>query len=68
MKEEIRLLENCTHEIKRLRNQNTLMKTRLDMFDDVLSILHAKTPSKGDCFTPDLVFEVEEFIKTKNLK
>jgi len=59
------LLERSLSEIRGLRNQNSLMKARLDMFDDVMSALHGKpaTP-QGGAMHPDIAHELEiELVK-----
>lgn len=62
--DEKELLQRALEEIRSLRNHRTLMKARLDMFDDVMSALHGKpgTNSEG-LMAPDIAYEIEKHLK-----
>ncbi len=62
MKDEIDLLNQAAFEIKRLREQNSLMSARLEMFDKCMLLLHTepKYPNRG--FEEDLVWKIEKQI------
>ena len=63
MKDEIVLLKQAVFEINSLKRQNELMMARLDMFDSINAILHTEVARRGGYESPDLVFEIEKFIK-----
>lgn len=69
IKEEISLLQQASHEIKSLRNQNELQRARLNMFDDMMALLHTEPASKnkGMMSSPDLVFKIDELVESKRL-
>lgn len=59
------LLERALSEINGLRNQNQLMRARLDMFDAVMSALHGQ-PAKehGGLMHPDIAYEIQKHLKS----
>lgn len=59
--EEKELLERALSEITRLRNQNELMRARLDMFDAVMSALHGSPATEqGGLMSPDIAYEIKK--------
>lgn len=65
--EEKELLERALSEIKSLRNQNQLMRARLDMFDSVMSALHGSPARQSDgLMTPDIAHEIDKKIQKLN--
>jgi len=67
MEEEIRLLKYASNEIKSLRNQNNLMAARLDVFDKCILLLTANTQSSGMVMSPDLAWEIDKFVSSKEV-
>ena len=65
MTEEIKMLKEATFEIKILRRQNELMRARLDMFDTINAILHTQVASRNEGLSPDLVWQIEKFVASK---
>lgn len=65
MTEEIKMLKEATFEIKILRRQNELMRARLDMFDTINAILHTQVASRNEGMSPDLVWQIEKFVASK---
>jgi len=61
--ETIGLLRQSAHDIKFLREQNKIMKVRLDMFDDCMALLSVRVERSGQGVSPDLVWEIEKHIK-----
>lgn len=68
MERELELLKQATSEIKMLRGQNQLMSARLDMFDNMMSVLHTDVARKSQGMSPDLVWEIEKFIEKESLQ
>lgn len=66
--QEIGLLNQAVSEIKKLRRQNDLMRARLDMFDAMNAILHTRVAERGEGMSPDLCWEIERFIQSKNVE
>ncbi len=67
MSESIRLLKSAVNEIRQLRQQNQLMSVRLQMFDDVMTLLHADSGRRnGIAMSPDLTWEIEKFMETQD--
>lgn len=59
--EEKELLQRALSEIKSLRNRNELMTARLDMFDMVMSALHAQPARSGTgLMHPDIAYEIQK--------
>lgn len=65
MSEEIQMLKEATFEIKSLRRQNELMRARLDMFDAMNAILHTHVASRNEGMSPDLVWQIEKYVASK---
>lgn len=65
MEQELELLGRANAEIKNLRRQNELMNARLEMFDSINAILHTQVASKSQGMSPDLVWEIDKFIQSK---
>lgn len=65
MQEEIFLLKDAAHEIEMLRRQNNLMRTRLEMFDNMMLLFGTQPAYKVEGMSPDVVFAIEKFIATK---
>lgn len=63
---EIGLFREAISEIKSLRRKNELMKARLDMFDSINAILHTKVAEQNEGMSPDLVYQIEKFITSKD--
>lgn len=59
------LLQSALNEIQSLRNQNQLMRARLDMFDAVMSALHGSPASEGSgMMHPDVAYEIQKFLRS----
>jgi len=65
MKEEIELLKNSIFEINTLRRENELMKARLEMFDNMMAMLHTEVAHKSQGMSPDLVSQIGKFLHQK---
>lgn len=65
MEKELELLSRANAEIKNLRRQNELMNARLEMFDSINAILHTQVASQSQGMSPDLVWEIDKFISSK---
>lgn len=62
--QEKELLERSLSEINSLRRQNELMRTRLDMFDSVMSALHGQPATQRDgLMAPDVAYELRKKIE-----
>jgi len=59
------LLQRASNEIKGLRSQNQLMAARLDMFDSMMAIFNAQQMSRGGMMSPDIVWEIDRAIDSK---
>lgn len=57
------LLQSAANEIKSLRQQNALMSARLDMFDNLMLVFHTPPAYGNTGMSPDIVSEMENFIK-----
>ena len=54
------LLSQSIGEIKSLRRSNELMSARLQMFDDMMSVLHGQAGFRDrGGMSPDVVFDLE---------
>lgn len=61
--EETDLLKRALAEINSLRNQNELMRARLDMFDAVMSALHGQPATHHDrVMAPDVAYDIQRKI------
>lgn len=59
--EEKELLERALSEINSLRNQNQLMRARLDMFDNIMSALHGEPARERlRALEPDIAYEIQK--------
>ena len=65
MTKELQLLQEASNEIKRLRNSNNLMAARLDTFDKCVLLLTAHLEGGQTGMSPDLVWEIDQFIQTE---
>jgi len=62
--EQQELLTRALSEINSLRNQNQLMRARLDMFDAVMSALHGQPAhDRGGLMAPDIAYEIDKYLK-----
>lgn len=66
MERYLQLLQEAAQEIKNLRSQNQLMSARLEMFDNMMAVLHTDVARKSQGMSPDLVWEIEKFIEGEN--
>lgn len=67
MKEQfVDLLQRSSNEIKSLRKENQLMRTRLDMFDSCMMLLTAHVRQEGGGMSPDLVWEIDKYIEAQS--
>jgi len=64
MSKELELLKMAVLEIKQLRNQNQIMKSRLDMFDDCVALLSARVERGVMGMSPDFLWEIEKHIES----
>lgn len=62
------LLERCSAEIKQLRNENTLMSARLDMFDKMMLIFHTQPNYPGQGMSEDICWQIEKHIESETIK
>ena len=61
------LLQRALSEITELRNQNKLMRARLDMFDAVMSALHGQPAREsGGLMYPDIAYEIDRYLNPKS--
>ena len=59
------LLEKALSEIQSLRNQNQLMRARLDMFDAIMSALHGQPAHVHiGLMSPDIAHEIQKHLKS----
>ena len=63
MEPEFVLLKQAASEIRVLRNQNQIMAARLEMFDNMMLVLHTEPARKGQGMSPDLAWEIDRFIE-----
>ncbi len=63
MEKQNELLSRAANEIKHARRRIELMGAKLEMFDNCMLLLKAKTPDVGMSHAPDLVHEIETFLK-----
>lgn len=68
MTTETQLLQEAVLEIKSLRKKNELMQARLDMFDTINAMLHTDIARQSLGMSPDLVWNIEKFLYSKNQK
>jgi hypothetical protein len=54
------LLKSVLLEIETLRKQNQIMRARLDMFDDMMRLLHTTPAHKSEGMSPDIAYEVKK--------
>lgn len=64
MNKELDLLQIASNEIKQLRNQNNIMRTRLDMFDNCMLLLTANIQSNQQGVSPDITWEIDKYIES----
>lgn len=57
------LLQKAAAEISGLREQNAVMRARLNMFDNVILLLNAKLPVQSEGTTIDVVYELKQLIE-----
>lgn len=63
---ELELLQYAATEIKSLRRQNELMNARLEMFDNMMAVLHTTPASKyNGGMSPDIVYEIDKYITSQ---
>jgi hypothetical protein len=62
MTEELSLLRSAAYKITDLKRQNEIMSARLEMFDNMMSLLHTMPASRGQGMEPDLVYQIEKYI------
>ena len=57
------LLEEAAMEIRILRNKTLIQSARLEMFDDVMSLLKTQISQPGMSMQPDIVHQIEKHIR-----
>lgn len=65
MEDELNLLKEAVAEISSLRRQNELMNARLEMFDNMIAVLHTQYAHRSQGMSPDLVWKIQKFIDSK---
>lgn len=60
------LLQEAAQEITQLRNQNNLMRARLDVFDKMMMVLTAQVQHSNMGMTEDLVWKIEKHLNQLN--
>jgi hypothetical protein len=61
------LLERAAIEIKSLRQENALMRARLQMFDSVMSALHGQPAQQSEgLMAPDIVYQIDKYLAGLN--
>lgn len=58
----IQLLESSKMEIQALREQNTIMHARLQMFDDCMTLFQSRQQGLGMMHAPDVVRDIDNYI------
>ena len=62
MKEK-QLLEQSAIEIAKLRNQNNFMSARLNMFDNIMTLLSTNINNGGMERKPDILGDIQQYLK-----
>lgn len=65
MPENLELLRRAADEITRLRADNHTMRTRLDMFDNIMTLVNVQIDWGGKSSSPDIVREINSFIEAE---
>lgn len=60
---EKQLLEKSAIEIAQLRNQNTFMSARLNMFDNIMTLLSTNMNRGGMESKSDILGEIQQYLK-----
>ena len=61
------LLQRAVFEIKILRNRSELMNARLEMFDNMMLLLHSKPATQSQGMSPDIIWEIEKHLAAQEL-
>jgi hypothetical protein len=63
---EKQMLQEAVIELKSLRNQNQLMRARLDVFDSMMMVLRTEPARSGSgLMHPDVVYEIEKHLEAE---
>ena len=62
---EIDLMRAAAAEIRHLRNQNMIMSTRLNMYDQMMALFHAEVPRNGVGMSEDIAWAIDKHIEQK---
>lgn len=65
MSKEQDLLKRSASEIRSLRQQNQLMRARLDMFDNMMLVLNVQVPQYGMTSSLDIAWEIDKHIEAE---
>lgn len=57
------LLKDAAFEITVLRNENRIMKARLDMFDMIMTTLHTEPARQSQGFSPDVLAAINKHLE-----
>lgn len=61
--EAIDLLTQAAFEIKQLRRDNELMAARLQMYDQMMQLFHTEPYRPAQGVSPDVVYQIDKFVK-----
>lgn len=61
-KETLDLLNEAVNEIKSLRQANSVMGARLDMFDKMMLLFQSTPAQPGQGWAPDIVYTIQKHI------
>lgn len=62
------LLQRAANEIKSLRANNQIMNARLQMFDNIMTLITISVRQDGMAMSPDIVWEIEKTIERQTEK
>ena len=62
MTEQLELLHRASAEIKQLRNENHIMRAKLDVFDSCMMLLTSQVRGSNVASTEDVAWQIDKFI------
>ena len=68
MTNELQLLDEANREIKRLRQRNFIMQSRLDVFDAMLQVFNCQPPNNSVAMSPDITYEIDKLLEAKKVE
>lgn len=68
MRQEEELLKRASDQIKGLRQQNSIMGARLNMFDQCMQLVNVRNNTGGGdmCVSNDITYEIDRFIEFRD--